>query len=181
MPTVASLCLAAILSVALLFSGRIRRLCNSLCDDRRQTHSSSGRGKPAASPAGASKPRFHLTMGLRGFGQEGWLTIDDNYVREHEVKLRLLATRGNSVFGCLPAAEPACGEVLEMVVECLTGQYPQLFRLSAEGEYIEAVRTNETYGLGRSSRRMHPLEIAARLAMEDLNVLAKGKNDQHEL
>lgn len=130
------------------------------------------------------KKKYCLTMGLRKSSSDKWLTVDGNYLREHEIKSRLLKNYRNRILGCLPEAETACEEVLEAVVADLTQNYPASFKRITDpivGDAVEIVQTGETFPICAPYGHMMPLEIAARLAMEDFNVLLKDDSDQHTL
>ena len=123
-------------------------------------------------------------MGIRKSQKDCWLTINDNYLTEHNIKATLLQTRGTKLLQCSSGSEVACKEALEVVVNYLTSTYPELFRLREEqalGRYIEIVETGELFDINTPFERMGPLEIAARLAMEDFNILIRDNDGQHVL
>ena len=125
-----------------------------------------------------------MKMDLRKFDQEKWLTVDDNYLVEHEVRARLLEQKKTSVFGCSTKSEGACEEALRMIVENLVHNYPQIFKLfksSMDVDCIENTLTRETFEIEAPFGGKMPLEIAARLAMEDFNVIMINEDDVHAL
>jgi hypothetical protein len=113
-----------------------------------------------------------MTMGLRRLVQEDWLTIDDNYMVEHDLRASQLADKRPSVLQCRPGSETACQEVLTLVSTFLLARYPKMFRTSGvgNGKHIHNLKTGEMFPLVNNPQ---PLETAARLAMEDFNVLIK--------
>ena len=135
---------------------------------------------------------YNLTMGLHKPKHDKWLTIDDNYLLEHDIKQRLLQNKKNSVVGHTQGAEAACEELLEVVAEYLTTNYPWLFRYCARPglqvqvcvenvDCVEIISTGEIFRLTAPFTHKTALETAAHLAMEDLNILCKGDNGQHVL
>ncbi|MCJ1417869.1 hypothetical protein MMC32_004214 [Xylographa parallela] len=131
-------------------------------------------------------------MGLHKPKHDKWLTIDDNYLLEHDIKQRLLQNKKNSVVGHTQGAEAACEELLEVVAEYLTTNYPWLFRYCARPglqvqvcvenvDCVEIISTGEIFRLTAPFTHKTALETAAHLAMEDLNILCKGDNGQHVL
>jgi hypothetical protein len=114
----------------------------------------------------------HMNMGLRKFESFNWLTIDDHYLSEHNIRSHLLSDHLSSVLQCLPGSEPACHEALSVVTSFLTSRYPYMFKISGSGrrKLIHNLQTGESFQVENNPR---PLETAARLAMEDFNLLIK--------
>ena len=135
--------------------------------------------------------KYHLTMGLRRPIHDRWLIVDDNYLPEHKIKVRLMQNKKSNVIGYTQGGEAACEEVLDLVVKYLTSNYPKSFkhcsRLFVEGsalefaEGVEIISTGEIFKLTAPFVYKTPLEIAAHLTMEDLNILIKGDDGQHIL
>ena len=124
--------------------------------------------------------RYHMTMGLRKLDLGCWLTIDKTYLTHQKVRTDLLANMKPQVLQCLPGSEDACTEVLDIVVDYLTTKYPAMYRI-VEGNKmtrnINNIETGEVFNLNHPFDGMNPLEIAARLVCEDLNVLKKIQED----
>ncbi|ESZ94001.1 hypothetical protein SBOR_5613 [Sclerotinia borealis F-4128] len=124
-------------------------------------------------------------MGLKRLDQSNWLTIDPTYLPEHTLRASLLDTQRPCVLQVLPPAIPATHELLELVVEFLLQRYPTDFTLvlpdfsAADGKPSEPKifnrLTNETHIIGPTCA--HPLEIAARLCMEDFNILLRDPSE----
>jgi hypothetical protein len=119
------------------------------------------------------KGAYRMNMGLRRLDFQNWLTIDKNYLQEHHVRSELLASEKGRVMRCLAGSEAACAEVLEVVVEHLTKHYPSAFQISRRNgkPTICITATGETFQVASPYGGLSPLEIAARLTMEDLSVL----------
>lgn len=113
-----------------------------------------------------------MTMGLRRLDHANWLTIDDDYMTFHRIRNRLLANYKSSVASSLPPSLAACQEVLSLVSEFLATRYPKDFEIYTKGScpFIFNRQTGESFPL---SSNLSPLETAARLAMEDFNILIK--------
>ncbi|KAI9766685.1 MAG: hypothetical protein M1840_006329 [Geoglossum simile] len=111
---------------------------------------------------------YHLTMGLRKLDKKNWLTIDDNY---HQLKAELLTGSKSKVLQCLPGSESACLEVLEVVLDFLIEKWPDVFeRFGTNNNFVRNNKTGEEFNLDEDL----PLEVAARLVAEDLNVLEES-------
>ena len=125
------------------------------------------------------KSKYNMNMGLRRLDRPNWLTIDRNYLKEHHVRSDLLSIERDRVLHCLASSESACAEVLELVVDHLTMRYPNVFRLRQNRgvQTVTITATGETFQVTRPYGGIHPLEIAARLSMEDLNVLLHSRTD----
>jgi hypothetical protein len=106
-----------------------------------------------------------------------WLAIDWSYASFAKARCMLLNTRPEEVIAYRQCdsrdkeVEQACREVLDMIVEHLTTTYPEYFQLT--GSSIHNAITGETFNL--KNPLFTPLEIAARLAVEDFNVLLPTK------
>src|SRR6266536_4067390 len=129
--------------------------------------------EPYPLPPIEGKSRYKMNMGLRRMDRKNWLTIDKNYLKEHQVRSVLLSSKRNGDIQCLAGSEAACMEVLDVVVEHLTQRYPDAFRLSKskEKQTVTITATGKAFPVTSPYAGMSPLEIAARLSMEDLNVL----------
>ncbi|OAX81480.1 hypothetical protein ACJ72_04185 [Emergomyces africanus] len=122
------------------------------------------------------KARYRTNMGLKRLDQLNWLTIDKNYMEQHELRDALFRTQRIKVFQCLPEAEHACEELLHEVATYLCGRYPTIFEMGPD--VVKITKTGEVFCLGNHTQKSAPLEVAARLAMEDLSILLE--NDSGE-
>ncbi|PGH28230.1 hypothetical protein AJ80_00121 [Polytolypa hystricis UAMH7299] len=126
------------------------------------------------------KPKYCVTMGLKKLDKQNWLTIDGAYTEQHELRDGLFRDQRRKVLTCLPSAAAACEEAMQEVVAFLCGQYPTMFQkeTGSGGEMIKNMKTGEAFAMG-DSKQMEPLEIAARLAMEDLSVLLPNDDGEY--
>lgn len=121
----------------------------------------------------AVQNQHNMTIRFNALDAENWLPIDWTYPIYHEARSNLLERDISQVIqywnnGILEdVINAACKETLEKVVEYLLIAYPEFF--SKSGSIIHNKITHETYNLKES--KMKPLEIAARLVNEDLNIL----------
>jgi hypothetical protein len=122
----------------------------------------------------------HMTMGLRWLDSSNWLTVDEDYLPYHKLRSQLLSNHGPSVLQCLPNSELACREALSVVSSFLASRYPSTFKFSrsGSGRHIHNMKTGESFPIEENSC---PLETAARLAMEDFNLLIKDSNGDYRL
>jgi Protein of unknown function (DUF3445) len=124
-----------------------------------------------------------MAMGLKRLDESNWLTLDSKYLPEHFLRCSLLCTHRPQVIQCLPGSHQVCYEVLTLVTSFLSSRFPQHFTLVAmpSGPAIHNHLTNEIFLIGEENCP-NPLEIAAKLAMEDFNVLIKNpETGEYEL
>jgi hypothetical protein len=88
----------------------------------------------------------------------------------HSARAHLLNTRYDDVIAIVPdeAAVDSCGEVLELVVREMVDAFRNI--VIVEGDNVRNTITGESFKW-RGTTGRHPIEVAARLALEDLNVL----------
>jgi Protein of unknown function (DUF3445) len=127
-----------------------------------------------------SSGKFAMTMGIQRVLAEEWLTLDQRYVPEQALRRELLQDHRDGVMQILPGSESACEEVLSMVVSYLTQRYPHLFYHPAgKPDYVYNCLTKQTFKV-MAPYDVPPLEIAAQLVMEDLNILYPGFGEDPE-
>ena len=162
----------------------LRKLFVVLCKPGSQDASSTKKQEEHLQDSSRAKYKFHMKMDLHSFDQEKWLTVDNNYLLEHEVRSRLLKEKRTSVLGCSPKSEAACEEALQVILDNLLLNYPEVFRRSKNAsnvDCVENVLTAEKFEIQAPFEGMEPLEIAARLAMEDFNIILMNDDHVHAL
>ena len=139
--------------------------------------------KPRALKTFRGNTKYHMTMGMHKNGKDNWLIVDENYFLEHDVRLEILRNKEKKVVKSLPLSANACKETMSLVVDYLVNHYPDTFYRSRDnhGEFVKIVNTGEVFRLSPPYNGLSPLEIATRLAVEDLNVLMKQANGEHFL
>lgn len=134
---------------------------------------------PRQIEAGPQKPPYVLpplkptsphptSMGLKRLEKSNWLTIDETYLPEHTIRASLLETHHPCVLQVLPPAIEATHELLDLVIEFLLQRYPDNFTLLSPSKILNKL-TGDEHVIGRQCS--NPLETAARLCMEDFNIL----------
>jgi hypothetical protein len=118
--------------------------------------------------------KYNMTMGIRKMPEEDWLVIDNKYEEEQSFRRYLLENQRDGVMQVRPCAEEACEEALDCIVNFLIKRYPSQFQYpKGKQGYIYNGITNRTFKVTKPYEQ-HPLEVAAQLAMEDINLLMKG-------
>jgi hypothetical protein len=130
--------------------------------------------KPYQFPPLRERTSTKMAMGLKRLDESNWLTLDSNYLPEHFLRCSLLCAKHTQVIQCLPGAEAACHEVLSLVTSFLSSRFPQHFTITtlSSGPAIHNHLTNEIFPIGQQNCP-DPLEVAAKLSMEDFNILMK--------
>lgn len=106
--------------------------------------------------------------------REEWLLLDNQYSKEQALRTHLLENQRREVFQYRPGSELACKEMLEEVVSFFTRRYPQFFyHPNGETDKIHNALTKKTFRI-HEPFDIHPLEVAAQLTMEDMNLLVQG-------
>jgi hypothetical protein len=124
-----------------------------------------------------SSGKFAMTMGIRKLPEDDLFLLDNKYVEEQKLRRYLLREKREAVMQCLPGSEDACAETLDLVVNFLTMKYPHLFQQVPERPgYLRNCVTNLVLKISKPYE-VHPLEVAAQLVMEDLNILMQGAGD----
>lgn len=127
-----------------------------------------------------------MTMGLKCLHPDEWVLVDKNYLAFHKVRKQILdSSLLNSEtlrFFDIERATKACFELLDLLIDVLTTKYPQFYIISQHLGHRTVYNklTKELFHLEQLSIGVHPLEIAARLATEDFNILVNN-GSQHIL
>jgi hypothetical protein len=128
---------------------------------------------------------YSLALGLAPMREDTWLDFDEHYVAEMREKERRLRDEYDSVFLALPGSENGQAEALEMVLQHLTGFYPERFRIlgrpagSDLSGHIENLTNGEQWDLADFADA--PLDLAGRLVQEDLCLMSPRAGDIYVL
>ncbi|KAI1965400.1 hypothetical protein LOZ58_001247 [Ophidiomyces ophidiicola] len=125
--------------------------------------------------------KYRIRMGLKKMDQENWLTIDKDDMALQAIRNGLFETEKEKKVQCLPEARNACQEALEEVCGFLCRRHPTMFEISSSGteSRIKNKVTGEEYCLEEWNSSITPLEIAARLGMDDLTIILKNEKGAH--
>jgi hypothetical protein len=148
---------------------------------------------PPAMPATSWNERFrgkststkinYRSLGLVKLGQKSWLVIDNTYAKYRKARDILLDKKHDECVQVTRDGEAACWELLEEVAEYLTTEYPRQFSLTgSEGRKKIQNHYDGSMWPVQPPFDCHPLEICARLTVEDFCVLGKsGFTGQYSL
>ena len=118
---------------------------------------------------------YRMAMGLTAVALPDWLEFAADYPEQMMERRRLLAERPQYVLACLPSAEAAAQEMLDVLVAHLCGEHPAWF--TQEGSLLHNHLLGETVDLAAGGP---PLAIAGRLLQEDF-CLNQLHEDGHRL
>lgn len=136
-------------------------------------------------PSSAFKkhPSNYMTMGLRKLDAENWLTIDSEYDQYYRARQQLPSEAKEEVLQRLPGGEAACEEHLGAAIQFLVKEYPkehEIFEGHLGQEWIRNNMTGEEFSI-KMPYNLHPLEVVARLVVEDFNIMMKSEFTGHHL
>ncbi|CAF1489481.1 unnamed protein product [Adineta ricciae] len=121
---------------------------------------------------------FQMTMGLQSLNTHEWIQIDRNYREELVLKENLLnSNRRCDIFICKDEAYGGAMETLQMLIEHLPNQYPNMFQRNHSRTKITNLITGQTFSLTEPDHK-HPLEIASLLVQEDLVIMQRPANEE---
>lgn len=121
----------------------------------------------------------HKALGLKKLDRNQWLAVDGAYKDQHSARDFLLTKKNTECVQVKHDGETACEELLDEIVKLLVSKYPEHFSIKIvhRRKHIRNEITKEEWSLVRPFD-CHPLEVCARLAMEDFNILLKGEFTQ---
>jgi hypothetical protein len=121
---------------------------------------------------------FNYNTGLQPLDTNEWIKIDSNYREQIKLKGKLLnSSRRNDLFICKKEAYAGAMETLEMLIEYLPHQYPNMFQGNHSKTQITNLITKQTFDLTQSDHK-HPLEIASLLVQEDLVIMQRHPDEE---
>jgi hypothetical protein len=126
---------------------------------------------------GLGSTMTYLQLGLHKVPNTGkWLTIDNSYIELHEARTSLLERKRAECVQVQCEGEVACGELMDQVVQHLCVNYPDHFTTKSKNtrRHIRNEIASEDISLARPFE-YQPLEICARLAIEDFNIFTKDE------
>lgn len=126
---------------------------------------------------------YRVRMDIHKLDVQNWLLIDNKYMDEHQIRVRLLKRENCKVLQCLPGSYDACLEALQTVVDFLCQRFPSMFEQKKHGSAwtVRNKIAGEVFVIGGPHKRVNALEIAARLTTEDLSILMKNADNEYYL
>lgn len=124
---------------------------------------------PFHTPYDGSAKLFQI--GVKPLSLADWIEVDGRLAADLSEKERVSVAHAGSVFVAEPGTEQAQAEVLGLLVEHLTEQFPQHYRRTGDG--VEIVPAGKSVALGVPGEA--PLRVAARLVQEDLVLMRRGE------
>lgn len=132
------------------------------------------------------RERYRVMMDVRKLDAQNWLTLDKNYMDEHQVRSQLLHEKREEVLRCLPESIDPCQEALEEVSDFLCERFPNMFEMSIEDgrKIVDNRMTGDKFtvsGRDPNEGSTEALEAAVRLTMEDLSILMMNEEGEFYL
>lgn len=124
--------------------------------------------------------KHRIRMSLKKMDRINWLTVDKNYKALHSIRKELLKTQRRKMVQCLPEAKDVCQEALHEVSKFLCKRYPAMFEMDNAEKIIRNKEVGEQFQLSNGwNESMPPLEMAARLAMDDFTIILRNEEGMH--
>ncbi|KAJ7632220.1 hypothetical protein FB45DRAFT_746378 [Roridomyces roridus] len=176
----AALLLAVVLALGLAFSAKPihRRLFHAIPDYF--TLTGVRRPKPVPSDFDIDKAKarpyrpfrweYHQTMSLKSMDPDRWIELESTYKTRIQQRLELYSLHDKKIIDCLPGAEAACKELMEMVIQFVCARYPKQFSYGADGVFH-----NRILDIHSDTRTIHPLFFLLQHIPEDFLITLEDK------
>ena len=121
----------------------------------------------------------YKSAGLKKLDPRKWFTVDDTYKAMYLARDYLLIKKNTECIQVKRDGEAACEELLQEIVKVLVSKHSESFSIKTVNrrKHVRNEITKEEWSLVRPFD-CHPLEVCARLAVEDFNILLKGEFTQ---
>lgn len=129
---------------------------------------------------GLESTKTYLDLGLSKVTHlSNWLTVDNKYFEMHEARVSILTKNRKDCIHVHTDGEAACEELLNQIVQHLCQKYSQSFSTKVRNRRNHVINDlmGEEYSIVRPFEH-HPLELCARLAVEDFNIFSKNEFTQ---
>lgn len=126
-------------------------------------------------PRGLVRTKSYLQLGLAKMSSMSkWLTIDHSYIELHEARASLLDRQPDECVQVRRDGQAASEELMEQVVHNLCIKYSDHFsiKMKHRRKHVRNELASTEYSLVKPFD-CHPLELCARLAVEDFSMFVK--------
>ncbi|KAF7322517.1 hypothetical protein HMN09_00030200 [Mycena chlorophos] len=106
---------------------------------------------------------YHQTMSLKAMDPDRWIELESTYKERIAQRIQLHSQHGKKIVDCLPGAELACRELMEMVVQFVCARYPGQFTV----DYPTGVFRNHILGTTSNIYTTEPLLLLLHHIPED--------------
>lgn len=120
--------------------------------------------------------KFALSMGLRKCTLNDFMVFDHNYPDRMKARRQIEAEHPEDTLKCLPIAEYAAAEALELIVQTLTKRYPTMFKRAQSStnekeEFVQNIVSGDTVLVGPRVVGVAALASISRLSEDDVVIL----------
>jgi hypothetical protein len=115
---------------------------------------------------------LRVSLGTRPLDLSDWIEIDDNRPTEMARKQELLASQHDEVVATIPRGDAAAQEVLDLLIEFLPKQFPNIYRYEPQSHRMFDLQREIDVDLTAA----HPIDVAGQLVQEDLCVMSHVDN-----
>ncbi|KAK1960965.1 hypothetical protein LY78DRAFT_696462 [Colletotrichum sublineola] len=110
---------------------------------------------------------YHQTMSLTKMDTDFWIELENSYKNRIAERQELYAKNGEDVLACLPGAELACKELMEMVIQFLCARYPNQFK------HDDSILVNNILGTTTDLSKTEPLVVLLNNIPEDFAIMIR--------
>ncbi|KAJ7470323.1 hypothetical protein FB451DRAFT_332890 [Mycena latifolia] len=113
---------------------------------------------------------YHQTMSLKNMDPDRWIELESTYTARIHQRMQLYSEHGKKVIDCLPGAEGACWELMEMVIQFVCARYPRQFQLDKSGMFH-----NKILDISTDIKTVQPLFFLLQHIPEDFLITLEDK------
>ncbi|KII88722.1 hypothetical protein PLICRDRAFT_41940 [Plicaturopsis crispa FD-325 SS-3] len=114
---------------------------------------------------------YHQTMSLKKLEPDWWIELESTYRERIAQRKAIWEKHGASVLATLPGAEPACRELMEMVIQYVCVRYPTQFTFDGATGVFE----NRILGTRTETYSADPLVVLMENIPEDFLLTLKDE------
>ncbi|KAF8962066.1 hypothetical protein BDZ97DRAFT_1663350 [Flammula alnicola] len=114
---------------------------------------------------------YHQTMSLMPMEPDWWLEIESTYKERTAQRKEIYSKERKTVLDAFPGSEPACTELMEMVIQFLCARYPNLFRFDA----VSGIFHNGILRTTFDTKAIEPLAFLLHNVPEDFAIMLEDE------
>lgn len=99
-----------------------------------------------------------------------WLELESTYLDRLKQRVELFEEHHERIIQAQPGSEPACKELMEMVVQFLCARYPQYFTLNLENKILHNKILNKEFNINE----INPLHLIFHNCPEDFAIVIRN-------
>ncbi|KAF2675563.1 hypothetical protein BT63DRAFT_445330 [Microthyrium microscopicum] len=113
--------------------------------------------------------KWHQTMALSRLEPDWWVELESSYEERIKQRIELVQQHGSDVLAMQPGSEPACRELMELVLQFLCCRYPHYFSLEDE----DTLFVNRILNMSTNLSSTSPLDVMLQHVPEDFALMIR--------